>query len=374
MHGDLALDAIRAVIALRKDDMPPDNRYTTGDGDAARWQDELVALLADIEGAHTPEVETRVLGRLVRLDPDLQRFLVERMGEQDTPEAAAFLSALAAHPEAPSALREHAGAGVIALAERGIAAPVPGIETFHAGWVQRGRERGEQIMMLGWRLPDGRLEGLVFLLDWRGDGLKDFYRTREISDVEWGELIEHNGKKGATLTAISLAEGRALLEEALAEGQRFSRPVPREYRLAQRLVEQRILRAAELPATPRQYVAPDLEPAAVVTAYLQALHYRDYLLVWELLAPEHPMRAIGRGPGVDTLRRQQKHAPRRRLDASMAPEQPVSAGDKERVTMLAESEEESVDRSGRRVRQPVRERYHLRSTPDGWRIVAVHLL
>ena len=347
------------------------------DRSIAGWQEELDALLAAIEAAqtpeaaHTPEAEAAVLTRVARLDPNLQQFLVDRMAEQESADAAAFLDALASYAETPGATRERAHAALGALAGRGIAVPVAGAESFYAGWVQRGRERGEQIMILGWRLPDGRLEGLVFLLDWRGDGLKDFYRTREISDTEWRELVEHNGRKGAPLTAISLAEGRALLEGALAESQRFSQPVPREYRLAQALIQRRILGATELPVAPRQYVAPDLDPLAVVDAYIRALHYRDYLLVWELLAPEHPTRALGRAEGVDALRRQLKRTPRRRPDAQITFEGEPPTAAQERASALAEGEEESIERSGRRVRQPVRERYHLRRTTDGWRIAAI---
>ncbi len=341
---------------------------------AARWQNEMVALLAEIEAARTPAAEARVLARVAGLDPDPQRFLVERMTEQESPEAAACLDALAAHPATPDAARAQARGALSALAERGIAVPATGVETYHAGWVQQGRERGEQIMLLGWRLADGRIEGLVFLLDWRGDGLKDFYRTRDLGDAEWRELVEHNAKKGAPLTEIALAEGRALLEEALADGRRFSRPVPREYRLAQALVTRRIIDVAALPTTPRQYVSPDLTPIAVVEAYIQALHFRDCLLAWDLLAPEHPARAPERSAGVELLRRHLKHGPRRLPDAQVAIEGESSAAGAERTSVLAEGQEETVDKTGRRTRHPVRERYHLRRTPDGWRITAIAAL
>lgn len=335
------------------------------------WQTELATLLAEIDAAHTPEAEAAVITRVATLDPSIQHFLVERMAEQESPEAVAFLQALAARVETPAEVRARAQTGLTALAERGIVAPEGGVEHFYAGWVQHGRERGEQIMLLSWRLPDGRLEGLVFLLDWRGDGLKDFYRTREISDAEWQQLVEHNGQKGAPLTAIALPEGRALLEAVLAEGRRFSRPLPREYKLALSVIERRILAATELPATPREYVAPDLEPAAVVMAYVRALHYRDYLLACELLAPAHPTRGSGpRADAADAMRRELKHAPRRRPDVTTTSDHDSpAAGDT--ATVTAEGEEEHVERSGRRVRQSVRERYMLRRTPDGWRISAI---
>jgi hypothetical protein len=332
------------------------------------WQDELTALLAQIDAAHTPDAEAHVLATIAALDPDLQQFLIEQLAEQETSEAATFLAALAAHPVTRATARGQARAALDALAARGVSPPQTAEESFFTGWVQRGRECGEQIMMLAWRMPEDRLEALVFLLDWRGDGLKDFYRTREMNDAEWRELVEHNGQKGAPLTEISLAEGRALLEAALAEGRRFSRPVPREYRLSQALIRRRVLDATALPAASRDFITPELDPAAVVAAYVRALHHRDYLLAWALLAPEHPQRGAETtaAAGVDALRQTHKHRPRPRPETVTTLED--GAAQDATATVLAAGEEEYVETSGRKVRQPVRERYSLRRTAAGWRI------
>jgi hypothetical protein len=165
-----------------------------------------------------------------------------------------------------------------------------------------------------------------------------------------------------------------LLEEALTEGQRFSRPVPREYKQAQALVNQRVLSAAALPETHRSYVTPDLAPDAVVAAYVRALHHRDYALAWEVLAPDHPARVGDRDEAIEALRRAWKHAPRRKPEVTATLAAPVAEGDEKTATVRAEGEAETVERTGRRVRTPVRERYDLRRTPDGWRISAVHSL
>ena len=338
------------------------------------WHEALVGLLAEVDAARTPEAEAGVMNRLASFDPELQMFIVERMAEQESPEAAAFLAALVTHPAASDAVRARAQAALVTFAEHGITPPPSGSDTFHAGWVQASRERGEQIMILGWRGSDGRLEALVFLLNWRGDGLKDFYRTRELNDAEWQQLVEHNGQKGAPLVAITLEEGRALLEDALAEGKRFSRPVPREYRAATSLIQRRILDTPPPAAIPPQRVSPELDPPAVVEAYIRALHYRDYLLAWELLAPDHPQRqANGRADGVDALRREHKHAPRRRPDAVTSWDEKAE-GSGDATVVLAEGEEEIVESSGRRVRHAVRERYSLRRSSVGWRITSVERL
>ncbi|MGH2514171.1 MAG: hypothetical protein ACRDHP_00800, partial [Ktedonobacterales bacterium] len=142
------------------------------------WLEQLDALTAETDGEPDAAQEQRLLEQLAQADPDLLQFLIDQLAERETPQAAAMLEILAATTTAPEVVRAHARAAVDELAARNITAPPPGAERFYAGWVQQGRERGEQILILGWRVPTGTLEALVFLLDWRGDGLKDYYRTR----------------------------------------------------------------------------------------------------------------------------------------------------------------------------------------------------
>jgi hypothetical protein len=340
---------------------------------SAAWQSDLMDLLAQIDAATTPDAEARVLTHLASMDSAFQRFLVANVADQASTESATFLAALAAHPGTPPDVRAEARAALAALAEQNIHPVATGEEEFYTGWVQHGRETGEQIMILGWRMPDGRIDACVFLLAWRGDGLKDFYRTRELSAEEWSALVQHNGKKGAPLTEISLAEGRALLDLAIAEGKRFSRPTPREYRLASGLLQARVFDATAPAELTRSFVAPDLGPRATVQAYVAGLHYRDYLLMYELLAHEHPVRAAGStADAVETLRREHKHAPRRREDVRTS-SKPLS-DDAQHAIVQAEGDEEVVEPSGRRTRHPVRERYTLARTPAGWRIARVERL
>jgi hypothetical protein len=257
------------------------------------------------------------------------------------------------------------------LRNRSIAAPSPDEEHFYAGWVQQGRERGEQILMLCWRLPEERFEALVFLLDWRGDGLKDCYRTRDMTGDEWRQLVEHNGAKGAPLVALALGEGSALLEQALAESRRFGRPLPREYRLESGLIQRRVLDAQERMTEARSFITPEITPEEVVRAHIAALHFRDYALAAHLFAPEHPLRS---GRSVDAtvagLRVQLKHAPRREAEVSVqVPTIPLDEAAE--VTVEAQGGEVLVERSGRRIRHAVHDRYTVGMTPDGWRIIAI---
>lgn len=335
------------------------------------WLQQLDDLLATLDAHPESGQDAVFMERIVALDPDLQRFLVERMAEQDSPQAAAFLELLAAHAATPNPVRAAAREARDALAARGIIPATPGEERFLAGWVQQSRETGEQILLLGWRMPTGGVEALVFLLDWRGDGLKDFYRTRDMSDAEWRQLVAHNAAKGAPLAELTIPEARGLLEAAQAESRRFSRPMPRDYKLESRVIERRVLSVGPLPADVPPYLRPDLTPEAIVTAYSDALHYRDYTLAALLLHPDHPDRA-GR-PVEQTateLRTRLKHAPRREAGASVTRCPDGEVGDRvtDEVRVEAQGMEVAVDTRGGRTRTPMSEIFVLRTSTDGWRI------
>lgn len=332
------------------------------------WLEQLDALTAATEGEGESAHEQELVKQLAQADPDLLAFLIEQLVTQESPQAAAALEVLAASDAAPDAVRSQARYAVDDLASKGITAPPPGEERFYAGWVQLGRERGDQIVILGWRLPTGALEALVFLLDWRGDGLKDFYRTRSMTQTEWRELLDHNGQKGAPLVEVSLVEGRALLNAALTESRRFSRPLPREYRRESGLIERRVLQEKEAHAGMRSFVSPDLSPENVVSAYIAALHYRDYALAAELLAPEHPLRSNRTATETAaSLHTALKHAPRRREGVQTQRE---SGAGEDVALVTGDGSEVRVEPNGRRVENAVHERFTLRQLSQVWRIVA----
>lgn len=336
----------------------------------SEWLAQLDALTVEVEGEQDVAHDQRLLDQLALADPEFLAFLIDQVSAQESPQAAAILEMLAASASAPEEARARARAAVDGLAGKGISAPPPGEERFYAGWVQQGRERGEQILILAWRMPTGLLEALVFLLDWRGDGLKDFYRTRGMADAEWRELLAHNGEKGAPLVEVTLGEGRALLDTSLAESQRFSRPLPREYKRESGLVDRRVFQAAEPPAELRSFVSPDLTPEDVVSAYVAALHYRDYLLAAELLAPEHPQRNEQTvADAAAALRATLKHAPRRREDVQT--ERPDDDSNVQGTALVnAEGSEVRVEPSGRRIETALREQFVLRQMSQVWRIAA----
>jgi hypothetical protein len=329
------------------------------------WLQELDELLALTDEHPDEEHEARLISRLVAADPDLLTFLVGQFAEQGTPQAAALLEMLAVHPDTTEPIRAQARAAAEALGQRGITAAPPGKERFYAGWVQSGRERGEQILILGSRLSDGDIDALVFLLDWRGDGLKDYYRTRRMRDAEWRQLLVHNGAKGAPLVEVTLGEARTLLDAAIAESKRFSRPMPREYKVDSRLIERRILSVVFPPAGTRSYVSPSLGPEQVVGAYIAALHYRDYRLAADLLSPVHTLRADrSLEESAEALRTQLKHAPRHDEEAHCT----IVESTPEAVIIQASGTQTTVQRTGRRLCQEVTERYTLSRHDDEWRI------
>lgn len=331
------------------------------------WLQQLDELLASADATSDAEQESVLVDRLLAADPELISFIVGQFAEQDSAQAAELLEMIAAHPKVPASIRAQSRASLDEMSSRGVKAPAPGTERFVAAWVQRGRERGEQILIAGWRLSGGTLEALVFLLDWRGDGLKDYYRTRHMNDTEWRQLLEHNGAKGASLTEITLADIRSLLEASIAESKRFSRPMPREYKVDSGLIERRIFHASEPPQSVPALVSPSLSPEQVVSAYVAALHYRDYLLAVELLTSEHPIRA-GRSvrAAAESLRAQLKHAPRR--DESVTVTVLQSSADE--ALLRAVGTQVVIDRMGKRLREEVSEQYVLRREGEEWRIAA----
>lgn len=334
------------------------------------WLSELDEILPLLSEDSDDANNEQLISRMTSLDPDLLAFLISQFAEQDSPQAADALESLALRPDTPEAVREQAAVGLRMLAERGVTPSAPSAERFVSGWIQQSRERAEQILMLCWRLAEGEYEAFVLLLDWRGDGLKDFYRTRRMKEDEWLQLVEHNRDKGVPLVEVSLGEARALLAASLGESRRFSRPLPRDYKLDSSVIERRLNQTAEsMPALPC-FMSPSLSPEAVVTAYISALHYRDYLLAAMLLDESHPLRE-GRTveETAEALRLNFKHTPRRERDAQVT----ISTGNAENslaAVVDAVGAQVVVEKTGRKTRQPVSERYTLKCN-DAWRVVSV---
>ena len=179
-------------------------------------------------------------------------------------------------------------------------------------------------------------------------------------------MIDHNAEKGAPLAEISLAEARALLDASLAESRRFSRPLPREYKISPGLVDRRVLRADLRPSTRRAPSSPPTSrPNTSSPPTSPRCSYRDYTLAIELLAERPPIaRRSLDAEAADALRVELKHAPRREEAVEIASAHVPQGGEDARL--LATGAEVAVQTSGKRVRSEVRERYTLR--PAGGRL------
>lgn len=336
---------------------------------------EWLQQLDDILTASTGDAEAdeALVARVLELDPDFLQFLIDRVSEQETSQSAGFLAALVAQSAAPEAIREHARIALDTLEQQGIHPPISGEEQFYAGYVTESRERGEQIMLLGWQMPDSTIEALVFLLDWRTDGVRDFYRTRSMTLTEWQQLLAHNSEKGGSLVTISPAEARTLIEQAHEVRKRFSRPEPREYRLERQVIERRLFDGIVARPMTRTFLPVALSAEEIVRAYTNALHHRDYTLLAMLLAEDNVLRnGHELNETIANLQAQMKHQPRREEEAVIVTEADSPDGhDSARTRFTVEGRAISVEKGGKRRAVPVRESVTLVLEPDGWRILSV---
>ena len=336
------------------------------------WIQQLDGVLTNLTST-APDAVSQSLGeQLSSLDPQLLGMVVENAYTTASPEAAALLELIASQSGIERTVRETARKYATELSHAAAAQSLSTDDQFVAASVQESRHDGEQILLTCWRVPDGRFEACVFLLNWRGDGLKDYYRTRGLSEPEWLQLREHTEKKGPALRDVTPAECKALLLAAQAESQRFSRPSPREYKVDKSLIARRILRD-DVPSDDSHVHTPvDLPAADVVRAYIAALHHRDYSLAGELLAQTHPMRAgKSLAEATDQLRQTLRHSPRREPATLLETLTTDLSNHVTAIRVRAESAETVIQPGGRKVTAPVRETFVLVHEDLGFRIESI---
>ena len=158
---------------------------------AQAWIQQLDGVLSNITSSAADEVPLSLGEQLSSLDPQLLRMVVESAYTTSSPEAAALLVLIASQTGIDQTIRETARSYANELLHTGAEESIPAEDEFVAASIQQSRHEGEQILLTCWRIPDGRLEACVFLLNWRGDGLKDYYRTRGLAEPEWQQLREH---------------------------------------------------------------------------------------------------------------------------------------------------------------------------------------
>jgi tetratricopeptide (TPR) repeat protein len=172
--------------------------------------------------------------------------------------------------------------------------PVAHPPRFWKGLVTQTREQGEVQLFLCWEegvdYSEARL--IVLLLDFWERGVRDC-------------LVDQGGKRRlenriaeltaplepAVLTDCTLAEGRRLLEEALAVNRWRAQELPERYRYYLPQIRRLILEAEEVGEDRgRTFIATTLDPEEVVLTFLGAWSLGDYGLVYDLLSARSPLR------------------------------------------------------------------------------------
>jgi tetratricopeptide (TPR) repeat protein len=239
------------------------------------------------------------------------------------PAAFAFVEALASRRDTPAAnvalalaelsqdqrLRKEARRALVRLRSAGIAPDfsVPAIETppsqqpsraFYAGYVSQTREQGEVQVALAWceNQAAGDVRGLVFLLEFWRDGVKDFFLTDLTTAKRFDQDYSH--KKQIAVAPCTVAQARQLVQEALSINTWRKTSLPGAYKTHYLTIRELLLDAPiseeEEEAVAREgdrpWIARDLEPDEVVGNFLGAWSFGDYGLAYDLLADDHPAR------------------------------------------------------------------------------------
>jgi tetratricopeptide (TPR) repeat protein len=210
------------------------------------------------------------------------------------------------------ALRKEARRALVRLRSAGVAPgfSIPAIEAapaqkarpFYLGYVSQTREEGEVQLALAWyeNQAAGDVRGLVFLLEFWRDGVKDFFLTDVTAAKRFQQDFSQAKKAGEQVKMVSctLAQARHLVQEALSMNDWRKTPLPDAYKRHYPTIRDLLLSApisedeerAIAEEGDRPWIAHDLEPDEVIANALGAWSFGDYGLVYDLLANEHPAR------------------------------------------------------------------------------------
>ncbi len=165
---------------------------------------------------------------------------------------------------------------------------------FWKGLVTNTFESGEVQMMLCWEqgaeYRQARLMG--FLLDFWDGGVKDFFT--EVGSKR--HIEEHIAQlrtiaKDLDVTDCSLAEGKRLIEDALAINKKRGTHPHRDYRMNETMVRQMVLEAPEADEDiSSSFISSGLEPTEVVTTFVEALFAGRFGLAYDLLSSNSVIR------------------------------------------------------------------------------------
>ena len=292
--------------------------------DEGRIQGLLASRQAIAEALHSFTSRAQAaeaLAAVFTADEATQMELLKRLVRERDADAADLL--LAIHELAPiKAVRKEARRGLIQLAGTKVypswtpapeepAVGVLGVENpprFWKGRVSQGRESGEIQLVLCWEQGFNYEEArmISFLLDFWEEGVKDFFTeigTKRHIDEHISQLlektraaeVEYAGEElpDAELTRFvecSLAEGRRLLNEALAVNRWRKNEPHKDFRQHLALVQRLVLHATESGEDRGlNFVSPGLEPDVVTANFAGGWSMGDYGLCYDLLARTSPL-------------------------------------------------------------------------------------
>ncbi len=165
---------------------------------------------------------------------------------------------------------------------------------FWKGLVSETREQGEMQLLLCWEegLDYSSARLLVLLLDFWQTGVKECLVESGSKRRIETRLNELQPRQDETrLVSCTLAEGRRLLEEALAVSRWRNSELPESYRYYLPLIRQLLLESSEASEDPgRSFINPALDADELVLTFLGAWSMGDYGLAYDLLSAASPLR------------------------------------------------------------------------------------
>ncbi|MFL5626968.1 MAG: tetratricopeptide repeat protein [Ktedonobacteraceae bacterium] len=173
--------------------------------------------------------------------------------------------------------------------------PVSNPPRFWKGYVTLAREEGEVQLVLCWEqgYEYSEIRMLIFLLDFWEQGLKEYIlenTNRRNVDAQLQRL--RSQLPDVTLADCTLAEGRRLIEEALAVNKWRGTSPHKEYRHHLPTIRQLILDATDVGEDRGlTFINPRLEPDEVVGTFVGGWALGDYGLNYDMLTRNSSLRA-----------------------------------------------------------------------------------
>src|SRR5205085_6943006 len=276
--------------------------------DDTRVQQTLEQVHQIAENLHTGtnrEQAEAALSEIFSMPESAQLALIKALIKERNTDAADVLEAI--HELSPKKeVRKEARRSLIRLEEARVyprwslpkQAPLitlqPNAPRFWKGLVTQARQEGEVHLILCWEhgFDYNEVRMLIFLMDFWEQGLKEFI-IENTNKRNVDAQIAHIAKQlpDITLTDITLAEARRLIEEALTVNKWRGTTPHKEYRHHLPTVRQLIFDATD-PGQDRGYtfIDPKLDPDEVVTTFVAAWTLGDYGLVYDLLTSDSSLR------------------------------------------------------------------------------------